>query len=176
MLVWLSKMVWHNILAPAAEIGKKTDETLTPAVDWLDALIGPRGLLLLISDLLQFQFQFYGWGQNKEIHNNFIKRNRLLLEVHILSMGGAGVRTALHQSITMPASLVLPVEWWSGADLTLFQLFCLTFYMLYSCRDLTDDSISHRVVRLKPSLHAIIVWAFWSLDLWLHRCLFFGRI
>jgi hypothetical protein len=47
-------------LAPAAEIGKKTDETLTPAVDWLDALIGPRGLLLLISDLLQFQFQFYG--------------------------------------------------------------------------------------------------------------------
>jgi hypothetical protein len=50
----------------------------------------------------------------------------------------------------MPASLVLPMEWWSGADFTLFQLFCLTFYMLYNCRDLIDDSIAHRIVRMKP--------------------------
>jgi hypothetical protein len=34
-------------------------------VDWLDILIGPGGLLLVVSDLLQSQFQFYGSGWEK---------------------------------------------------------------------------------------------------------------
>ncbi len=36
----------------------RTHQTLTPAVDWLDNLIGPGGLLLVVSHLLQSQFQF----------------------------------------------------------------------------------------------------------------------
>jgi hypothetical protein len=30
------------------------------AVDWLDGLIGLSGLLIIVSHLLQFQFQLYG--------------------------------------------------------------------------------------------------------------------
>jgi hypothetical protein len=130
VLVWLSKMVWHNIFAPDAETGKRHRESLTPAVDWLNALIGPGGLLLLLSDLLQSQFQFYGWGQNKEIHNNFIKEIASCWSVTHTEHGWSWCQNCTSSKYTMPASLVLPVEWWSGADLTLFQLFCLTFYML----------------------------------------------
>jgi hypothetical protein len=33
---------------------------LALAIDWQDGLIGPGGLLLVVSNLLQPQFQFYG--------------------------------------------------------------------------------------------------------------------
>jgi hypothetical protein len=39
---------------------EKSLAKLTPAIDWLDGLIGPGGLLLVASHLLQSQFQFYG--------------------------------------------------------------------------------------------------------------------
>jgi hypothetical protein len=53
-----AKWFWPNIfLAEDAETGKKAQQSLTPALlDWLDGLIGPSGLLLLISQSL---FQFY---------------------------------------------------------------------------------------------------------------------
>jgi hypothetical protein len=41
---------WHSIFA---------HQSLTPAVDWLDAWIGQGGLLLLVSYLLLFWF-YYG--------------------------------------------------------------------------------------------------------------------
>jgi hypothetical protein len=58
MPVWISKMVLaQHFLAEDAETGKKAQQSLTPALlDWLDGLIGPSGLLLLISQSL---FQFY---------------------------------------------------------------------------------------------------------------------
>jgi hypothetical protein len=43
----------------------RLEQSLTPAVDWLDCLIYPGGLLLVVSHLLQSQFQFYGWGWEK---------------------------------------------------------------------------------------------------------------
>jgi hypothetical protein len=149
VLVWLSKMVWHNIFAPDAETGKRHKESLTPAVDWLDALIGPGGLLLLLSDLLQSQFQFYGWGQNKEIHNNFIKEIascwrvtywawvELVSEVHFIKIYYASQFSA--------ASGVVEWSWFNIVPIVL-----LNFLHVISCRDLTDDCIAHRVVRMKP--------------------------
>jgi hypothetical protein len=36
---------------------------LLPVSDWVDSLIGPSGLLLVIlPPTLRSQFQFYGWG------------------------------------------------------------------------------------------------------------------
>jgi hypothetical protein len=49
MLVWLSKMVFgpaflHRML-------RLVKQSLTPAVDWLNSLIGPGGLHLAVSHL-----------------------------------------------------------------------------------------------------------------------------
>ncbi len=43
----------------------KAQQSLTPAVDWLDGLIGWCGLLVVVSHVSQSQFQFYGWGWEK---------------------------------------------------------------------------------------------------------------
>jgi hypothetical protein len=51
MPVWLSKMIF----AQDAEAGKR-HESLTPAGDWLDCLIGSGGLVLVVSQHLQSQF------------------------------------------------------------------------------------------------------------------------
>jgi hypothetical protein len=55
MPVWLSEMVFgpaflHRMWRVAKGIVK------APVVDWLDGLIGPGGLLLVVADLLQSQF------------------------------------------------------------------------------------------------------------------------
>jgi hypothetical protein len=42
---------WPSIFAQFAEAGKKAQQSLTPAVDWLDSLIGPGEFLLLVSHL-----------------------------------------------------------------------------------------------------------------------------
>jgi hypothetical protein len=54
ILVWLCKMDCHNIFAQDAEAGKRHSK----ASHLL--LIGPGGLQLVVSHLLQSQFQFYG--------------------------------------------------------------------------------------------------------------------
>jgi hypothetical protein len=47
MSVWLSKMVfWPSIFALFAEAGKRCSKA---AVDWLDSLLGPGGLLFVVS-------------------------------------------------------------------------------------------------------------------------------
>jgi hypothetical protein len=45
---------------------QKAQQRLRPAVDWLDGLIGPGELLVVVSHILQSQFQFYGWGWGKK--------------------------------------------------------------------------------------------------------------
>jgi hypothetical protein len=47
MPVWLSKM----ILAQHFLHGLPRHSLITPAIDWLDSLIGPAGLLLVVSHL-----------------------------------------------------------------------------------------------------------------------------
>jgi hypothetical protein len=59
-----ASLAQQNGLSPAflhrmQKLAKGTAK-LTPAVDWLDGLIGLHGLLLVVSHLLQSQFQFYG--------------------------------------------------------------------------------------------------------------------
>jgi len=44
-----------------------TTLVLTPAVDWLDGSVGSGGLLLVVSYLLQFRFQFYGWEMGGKV-------------------------------------------------------------------------------------------------------------
>jgi hypothetical protein len=39
---------------------QKAQQSLTPIVDWLNDLIGPNGLLLIVSHFLRFQFSFKG--------------------------------------------------------------------------------------------------------------------
>ncbi len=46
------KMVLPSIFAQFAEVG--TRHSLTPAVEWLDSLIRPGGLLLVVSHLFSF--------------------------------------------------------------------------------------------------------------------------
>ncbi len=46
-----AKWLWPSIFLWDAEAGKKEQQSLTPAVDWLDSLIGPGGLLLVVSHL-----------------------------------------------------------------------------------------------------------------------------
>ncbi len=48
------KNFWHSIFAQDA--WQMAHQSLTPAVDWLDAWIGQGGLLLLVSYLLLFWF------------------------------------------------------------------------------------------------------------------------
>jgi hypothetical protein len=82
MPVWLSKMVSaqhlelqprHAGLAQQNGFGtafrttaylhrgwQKAQQSLTPAVNWLDSFISPDGLPLLVSHLLQSKFQFHG--------------------------------------------------------------------------------------------------------------------
>ncbi len=62
MPVLLSKMVLAQHFSTGSWGWKKAQQSLTPAVDWLNDLIGPGGLLLVVSHLLQSHFQFYGWG------------------------------------------------------------------------------------------------------------------
>jgi hypothetical protein len=45
------KWFWPSIFAQDAEAGKRHSKTLTPAVDWLDSLIGSGGLLVVVSHL-----------------------------------------------------------------------------------------------------------------------------
>jgi hypothetical protein len=63
--VWLSKMVLAQHFCTGYQGWQKTQQSLTLVVDWPDGLIGPCGLLLLVSHLLQSQFQFYGHGWEK---------------------------------------------------------------------------------------------------------------
>jgi hypothetical protein len=51
--------------------------------NWLDSLIGPSGLLLVVSPLTysQFQFQFCWWGWKKKLVINLIGPSGLLLVV-----------------------------------------------------------------------------------------------
>jgi hypothetical protein len=60
VLVWLSKMVLVQHFWSGCQGWQQAQQSLTPAVDWLDGLIGPGGLLILVSHLFQSQFQFYG--------------------------------------------------------------------------------------------------------------------
>ncbi len=58
-----SAWFWPSISMQNVEAGERYSKSLTLAMDWLDGLTGPSGLLLIISYLLQFQF--YGWGWKK---------------------------------------------------------------------------------------------------------------
>jgi hypothetical protein len=49
MPVWLSKMVFTQHFYTGCWGWQKAQQSLTPAVDWLDGLIGPGGLLLIVS-------------------------------------------------------------------------------------------------------------------------------
>jgi hypothetical protein len=66
-LVWLSKMVLAQHFCTGCWGWQKAQQSLKPAVNWWDSLIGPGGLLLVVvvSHLLQSHFQFYRWGWEK---------------------------------------------------------------------------------------------------------------
>jgi hypothetical protein len=51
MLVCLCKIVLAQQFAQDAEAGKRHSKAFTPAVDWLDSLIGSGGLLVVVSHL-----------------------------------------------------------------------------------------------------------------------------
>jgi len=60
---------------------------LVSVSDWLDSLIGPSGLLLVVSHLLAVQFQFYRWVFGKE----WVTKTwmwGIFLQGHVLSVGG----------------------------------------------------------------------------------------
>jgi hypothetical protein len=59
VLVWLS-LVLVEYFWSGCQGWQQTQQSLTPAVDWQDGLIGSGGLLILVSHLLQWQFQFFG--------------------------------------------------------------------------------------------------------------------
>jgi hypothetical protein len=66
MLVWLSKMVLAQHFCRWYQGWQEAQQCqVAKPVDCLHGLIGPNGLLLLVSHLLQSQFQFYGWGWEK---------------------------------------------------------------------------------------------------------------
>jgi hypothetical protein len=66
MLVWLSKMVFAQHFCTWYWGWQKAQQSqVAKPVDCLDGLIGPNWLLLLVSQVLQSQFQFYGWGWEK---------------------------------------------------------------------------------------------------------------
>jgi hypothetical protein len=65
VLVWISKMVLAQHFSRGYWGWQKAQESLTPAVDWLDSFIGPGGLLSVVSHLLQSKLQFHGWGWEK---------------------------------------------------------------------------------------------------------------
>jgi hypothetical protein len=50
---WFGSVKWlqPSIFPQDVEVGKRKQQSLTPAVDWLDSLIGPGGLLLVVSHL-----------------------------------------------------------------------------------------------------------------------------
>ncbi len=48
MSVGPAKWFWPSIFPRDVETGKKAKQNLTLAVDWLDSLIGPSGLLLVV--------------------------------------------------------------------------------------------------------------------------------
>ncbi len=56
---------FHTVML-TANSDKKAQQSLTPPVDWVDSLIGSRGLQWVVSSLppvcLQSQFLFYGWS------------------------------------------------------------------------------------------------------------------
>jgi hypothetical protein len=58
-----AKWFWPSISMQNVEAGKRYSKSLTLAIDWLDGLTGPSGLLLIFSHLLQFLL--YGWGWKK---------------------------------------------------------------------------------------------------------------
>jgi hypothetical protein len=58
-----AKWFWPSISVQDIEACKRYSRSLTLAIDWLDGLTGPSGLLLIISHLLQFLF--YGWVWEK---------------------------------------------------------------------------------------------------------------
>jgi len=51
MPVWLSKMVLAQHFAEFAEAGNMAQQSLTPALHWLECLIAPGGFLLAVSHL-----------------------------------------------------------------------------------------------------------------------------
>jgi hypothetical protein len=51
MLVWISKMVLAQHFSTGYRGWQKAQESLTPAVDWLDSFIGPGRLLSVVSHL-----------------------------------------------------------------------------------------------------------------------------
>ncbi len=82
MLVWLSKLVLVQHFVAA-----KVQQSLTPVVDWLDGLVGPDGLLLLVCYLLQSPFQFCGGsthGQDVNLQQYF--SHRRLEQLHRCSV------------------------------------------------------------------------------------------
>ncbi len=53
MLVWLNKMVLaQQFLHSLLRLVKKAQQSLTPTADWVDSLIGPGELLLVVSHQL----------------------------------------------------------------------------------------------------------------------------
>jgi hypothetical protein len=46
-----AKWFWPSIFAQFPEASKRHSKAFTPAVDWLDGLIGQGGLLLVVSHL-----------------------------------------------------------------------------------------------------------------------------
>jgi hypothetical protein len=55
---------WCKMLR-LAKVTAKPNTSCSLAVDWLDKLIGPGGLLLVASHHLQSQSHFYGWRWEK---------------------------------------------------------------------------------------------------------------
>ncbi len=67
MLVWLKKngfgpAFWHSLLRL-----EKAQPRLTPAVDWLNDLIGPGGLLVVVSHLFAVPVLVLRVGLEKSI-------------------------------------------------------------------------------------------------------------
>jgi hypothetical protein len=66
MSVWLSIMVLASIVDSGSYY---TQQSLTPAVDWLNSLIALRGLLLVVSHLFAVPVFSFMCGVGKKVHN-----------------------------------------------------------------------------------------------------------
>jgi hypothetical protein len=60
---------------------QKAQQSLAPIVDRLNGLIGPNGLLLIVSHFLRFQFSFKGGVGNNNNNNLDMKINDVRLHI-----------------------------------------------------------------------------------------------
>jgi hypothetical protein len=58
-----TKCPWPNIFAHDVQVGKNAQPSLKHVIDWLDGLIGPSGLVLLVSYLWWYCTSFSCMGE-----------------------------------------------------------------------------------------------------------------